>query len=173
MIEVVVESIRVSLVNYQRVVILHEKQGSRYLPIWIGSGEADAIAIKLQNVAVSRPLTHDLFNDALQRLGVTVTRVEVTALEDDVFYAVVHLNQGERTVSIDSRPSDAIALAVRCGAPVFVAEQVMDRAGIQSEEEGPQNEAPASDTASDEERAKLNVYRDFIESLDLDQLDPP
>src|SRR4051812_28883053 len=127
MIEMVVESIRVSLVNYQRVVILKEKQSERYLPIWIGATEADAIAIELQEVSVQRPLTHDLLRSVIQSLGAKVVSIVVNDLTNDTFFARIALDVEGRHVEIDSRPSDAIALAVRVKAPIFAEEKVLDR----------------------------------------------
>lgn len=175
MIEVVVDSIRVSLVNYQRVVILKEKFAERYLPIWIGSGEADAIAIRLQNITVARPLTHDLLKSTLDQLGAEVTQVVVTDLADDVFYARITVHVDSRDIEIDARPSDAIALAVRASAPIFVAEAVLDRAGVLPEadkEEGKDSDAPAEGMSApkEDEITKLAAFRDFINTLDLDNL---
>src|SRR3972149_4050432 len=113
MIEMVVESIRVSLMNYQRVVILKEKLSDRYLPIWIGPAEADAIAVQLQGIAVARPLTHDLLRSVIDALGAKVNSIVVNDLNNDTFYARIILSVDGRQMEIDSRPSDAIALAVR------------------------------------------------------------
>lgn len=171
--EMVVESIRVSLVTYQRVVILKEKQADRYLPIWIGPAEADAIAIKLQNVPVQRPLTHDLLQMVLHELGGKVTQIIVNDLADDVFYARIVVDQNGRSLEIDSRPSDAIALAVRVSAPIFVEEAVLQKAGVKL---GPEGTAPPPEEEaelSDAERSKLAPFRDFINTLDIDKLDKP
>ena len=116
MLEMVIDSIRVSLMNYQRVVILKERQSDRYLPIWIGSPEADAIAAKLQDVSVPRPLTHDLLGSVISELGANVDHVIVSDLASDTFYAklVLQMTDGQ-TRQVDCRPSDAIAIAVRGG----------------------------------------------------------
>ena len=111
--EMVIDSIRVSLVNYQRVVILKEKDSDRYLPIWIGAPEADSIAVKLQDVTVPRPLTHDLLGSVISSLGAGLVHISVTNLENDTFYATLSIRQNGKTVEVDSRPSDAIALAVQ------------------------------------------------------------
>ena len=124
MVEMTIESIRVSLMNYQRVVILREKDSDRYLPIWIGPAEADAIAVRLQDVQVARPLTHDLLRDAIGQLGATVEYVVVNDLSNDTFFARIMLQVDGRSVEIDSRPSDAIALAVRAQVPIFADESV-------------------------------------------------
>ena len=115
MVEMIIESIRVSMLNYQRVVILKEKLAGRYLPIWIGPAEADAIAVKLQEVAVPRPLSHDLLRSVISSLGATVSRIIVNDLRNDTFFAKIMLVADGKQVEIDSRPSDAIALAVRGG----------------------------------------------------------
>src|SRR5512145_1448911 len=125
-----IESIRVSLMNYQRVVILKEKESDRYLPIWIGPAEADAIAVRLQDVSVARPLTHDLLRSIIDQLGATVAYIVVNDLTNDTFFARVILDVDGRSVEIDSRPSDAIALAVRARVPIFAEENVLEKAGV-------------------------------------------
>jgi len=175
MIEVVVDSIRVSLVNYQRVVILKEKNADRYLPIWIGQSEADAIAIRLQNISVARPLTHDLIKSLLEHLGAKVKQVVVTDLADDVFYARIVVEVNGRREEIDARPSDAIALAVRTSSPIFVAESVLEKAGVlpeaeKAETEGEGNPGEKVSKTNEEELNKLAAFRDFINTLDLDNL---
>ena len=117
MIEMTIESIRVSLRNYQRVVILREQDSDRYLPIWIGPAEADAIAVRLQEQTVARPLTHDLLNNVIGEFGATVQFVIVNDLENDTFFAKINVEHNGQTLEVDSRPSDAIALAVRAGVP--------------------------------------------------------
>ena len=130
MIEMTIDSIRVSLMNYQRVVILKEKVSDRYLPIWIGPAEADAIAVKLQGVTVPRPLTHDLLNSVIDTLGATVNSIIVNDLKNDTFFAKVVLDVDGKQVEVDSRPSDALALAVRTGVSIYADESVLDKAGI-------------------------------------------
>ena len=176
MIELTIEGIRVSLQNYQRVVILKEKESERYLPIWIGPAEADAIAVRLQEVSVARPLTHDLLRDVLEKMGAQVESVVVNDLANDTFYAriVVTLN-GER-MDIDSRPSDAIALAVRAHVPIFAEDAVMEKAGVlldqdgKSKEERLLNQEPPK-KVDEEELQRMSAFRDFIESLDLDDFE--
>lgn len=176
MIECKIESIRVSLVTQQRVVILKEVDSERYLPIWIGPYEADAIALELQEVPVQRPFTHDLLRNVISELGASVTHVLVNDLRDDTFYARIVLDVQGRHAEVDSRPSDAIALGVRCKCPIYVEERVMDRAGItidteaasKGEEEVPANESLSQGERVDEDR--LSVFRDFINSLDIDDL---
>ena len=127
MIEMTIDSVRVSLMNYQRVVMLKEKTIDRYLPIWIGAFEADAIMQKLQGVNVSRPLTHDLLRLVIDTLGASVNSVIVTDLKNDTFYAKINLDVDGGQMEVDSRPSDALALAVRVKAPIYVEESVMDK----------------------------------------------
>ncbi len=160
MVEVVIDSIRVSLISQHRVVVLRD-EAQRYLPIWIGPFEADAITIELQNVDVARPLTHDLLKATIQGLGASVSHVVVNGLSDNTFYASVVLEIDGRSMEVDSRPSDAIALAVRAKAPIYVEESVMERAGI----------VPGKDiSASGEEEEDLSAFRDFVDTLDLDDL---
>lgn len=117
--EMLIDSIRVSLMNYQRVVILKEKDADRYLPIWIGSPEADSIAIKLQDVQVARPLTHDLLSTIISELGAIIERIVVSELANDTFYAHLSIKLPDGTFKeIDCRPSDAMAIAVRGGYTV-------------------------------------------------------
>jgi len=172
MLEVTIDSIRVSLMNYQRVVILREKLADRYLPIWIGPAEADAIAAKLQGVKLERPLTHDLLRSVVEALGARVNSIIVYELKSDVFYAKIILNVDGGQIEIDSRPSDALALAVRVEVPIYVDELVMDKAGILLDREGkPLDEKgviEGKDKVTDEELKKMSAFRDFIDTLDLD-----
>ena len=128
--EMKIDSIRVSLMNYRRTLILKEKETERYLPIWIGPAEADAIAIKLQGVQSPRPLTHDFACTLIDALGASLKCVVINKLEDDMFYAKVILVTGKGEIELDCRPSDAVALAVRLNAPILADKQVLDRAGI-------------------------------------------
>lgn len=164
MIEMAIDSIRVSLMNYQRVVILKEKTANRYLPIWIGPAEADAIAVKLQNVELSRPLTHDLLQSVISTLGASVEYIVVSGLKEDTFYARLALSIDGGELDIDSRPSDALALAVRVGAPIYAEESVLEKAGIILDEETGKPEGKV-----DEQELKgLSAYKDFINTLDLE-----
>jgi len=173
-VEMTIESIRVSLMNYQRVVILKEKDSDRYLPIWIGPAEADAIAVRLQDVSVARPLTHDLLRSVIDTLGAVVEYVVVNDLSNDTFFARIMLQMDGRSVEIDSRPSDAIALAVRAQVPIFADEAVLEKAGVKLDEEGQtldtiQGQTVETTTAvSPEELEKLSPFRDVIEGLDLE-----
>ena len=164
MIEVTIDSIRVSLMTQHRVVVLKETDSDRYLPIWIGPFEADAITIQLQGVQVPRPLTHDLLKTFIRELGVKVSHVLVSELRNDTFFARIIVDVNGKSMEIDSRPSDAIALAVRVGAPIFVAEEVMGQASITPEED------ITREATTPEEEEALDAFRDFVESLDLDDL---
>jgi bifunctional DNase/RNase len=160
MIEVKVDSIRASLMSEHRVVILKDLEDERFLPIWIGRYEAEAIAIRLQNIDVPRPLTHDLLNNTIGELGGEISHILVNDLRNDTFYAKITVNLNGQTVEIDSRPSDAIALAVRAGATIYVEEDVMARAGI----------VPEVDVIEEADEDELSAFRDFIDTLDLDDL---
>ena len=178
MIEMTVDSIRVSLMNYQRVVILKEKMSDRYLPIWIGPAEADAIAVKLQGVSVPRPMTHDLLNTIVDALGASINSIIVSDLKNDTFYAKVVLNVDGGQMEVDSRPSDAIALAVRVDAPIYAEEGVLEKAGILLDKEtgkllSEPKEMEGADLkqVSEEEMKKMSAFYDFINSLDLEDFD--
>jgi bifunctional DNase/RNase len=164
MIKVTIDSVRASLLSQHRVVVLKEEGMERYLAIWIGPYEADAITIKLQGVEIARPLTHDLLEQSIGRLGAQVSHVLVNDLHDDTFYARVVMDRDGERIELDSRPSDAIALAVRVQAPIFVAESVMERAGVTPDEEIDLEEI------TPEEEEQLAPYRDFIDGLDLEDL---
>ncbi|MBM4406469.1 MAG: bifunctional nuclease family protein [Chloroflexi bacterium] len=178
MIEMTIDSIRVSLVNYQRVVILKEKSADRYLPIWIGPAEADAIAVKLQDVTVPRPLTHDLLKNLIGQLGGIVTSIVVSDLQNDTFFAKIVLTVNGQTMEIDSRPSDALALAVRVKAPIFADESVMSKAGLLLDKETGKPitaaEAKLAETpgkvVDEEELKRMSAFKNFIEGLDLSGL---
>ena len=175
MVEVVIDSIRVSLMSQQRIVILRERDAERYLPIWIGIYEAESITIALQEVEVARPLTHDLIKSVFNQLNARVLRVEVVELRDDTFYGNIVAEVNGRTLNIDSRPSDALAIAVRAHVPILVARSVMNTAGIIPEEdlqeqdiEKPQGSSESETMVSDE---RLSVFQDFLDGLDLKDLD--
>jgi bifunctional DNase/RNase len=176
MIEMTIDSIRVSLMNYQRVVILKEKVAERYLPIWIGPAEADAIAVRLQGVTVPRPLTHDLLHSALDALGATVNSIIVSDLKNDTFYARIILDVDGRQMELDSRPSDALALAVK--APIYAEEIVLDKAGILLDKETGKPVPQESETGSSDGKAvseddmkRMSAFYDFINTLDLEDFD--
>jgi uncharacterized protein len=160
LIEMTVESVRVHMLSTQHVVILRDLERERFLPIWIGPWEANAIAMKLQGLTPERPLTHDLFAGVLEELGASIREVVIADLADETFHARILLEAGGRIHEVDSRPSDALALAVRTGVRIFAAEDVLERAGVEADHEG-DDEAPP-----DEER--LSVFRDFVNSLDME-----
>ncbi len=164
MIEMTIDSIRMSLMNYQRVVILKEKDGERYLPIWIGPAEADSIAIKLQDVELPRPMTHDLLCSAIQALGARINSIVVTELRNDTFYARIFIVVDGKDLEIDSRPSDAIAIAVRVEVPIYADESVLEKAGILLPTDGKPGDL------SDDELNKLSPFKDFIDTLNLEDL---
>lgn len=172
--EMSIDSIRVSLQNYQRVVILKDKDSDRYLPIWIGANEADAIAVKLQEVRVPRPLTHDLLESVIQSLGAQVNHILVSDLSDDTFYAKIVLQHNGSQTEIDSRPSDALALAVRTQAPIFAADSVIDKAGVRMDQDTGKavisSEEDEARPPTEEELRSLSAFSDFIDSLDLEDL---
>ena len=168
MVEVVIDSIRVSLMSQQRIVILREVDAERYLPIWIGIYEAESITIALQEVEVARPLTHDLVKNVFNTLNARIVQVEVVALRDDTFYGNIVAEVDGRTLNIDSRPSDALALAVRAHVPILVSRSVMDMAGILPEEDLQEEEEQVTeDSESSSER--LSVFEDFLENLSMEE----
>jgi uncharacterized protein len=149
-----VVGVRVELPSNSPIVLLRERTGSRYLPIWIGAPEAQAIVSALDGVEPPRPQTHDLLKLIIDSLGATVEGVEVVDLRDNVFYADLVIRVGERTVRVSSRPSDAIALAVRTQAPVFVSPQVLLDAGIEFSEES--------------EEEEIERFREFLEDVTVE-----
>lgn len=168
MIEVVIDSIRMSLMSQYRVVILKDSNSDRYLPIWIGPCEADAITIELNEMPPQRPLTHDLLKSIIREMGGRVVHIFISDLRGDVYYASIVVDVNGKELEIDSRPSDALALAVRVKAPIFVSESVMEHASIE-----PEDDIERSAPASTEEVAddRLSAFKDFVNSLDLDDLD--
>jgi uncharacterized protein len=174
LVEMVVESVRVHMLSSRHVVILKETDRDRYLPIWIGPWEASAIAMKLQGLTPERPLTHDLFATTLQELGVRVERVVISDLSDETFHARLVLEGSGKTVEIDARPSDALALAVRTGVRIFAADSVLDQAGLgadgglDDDDEGTEGDALLESTGERIVDPRLDVFRDFVNSLEVD-----
>lgn len=189
LVEMVIESVRVHMLSNRHVVILKDTADDRYLPIWIGAWEASAIAMRLQGLAAERPLTHDLFVAALERLGVRVVRVVISELADETYHARLHLERDGVEVEVDSRPSDALAIAVRAGAEIFADEEVLAQAALATD---PDDEVTAEDEPDDEpgsegaERPRrrrppiesigdapadprLDMFRDFVNSLEREQ----
>jgi bifunctional DNase/RNase len=169
MIEVIIDSIRVSLMSQYRIVILKDSASDRYLPIWIGPCEADAITIELQEMPPQRPLTHDLLKSMIRELGGSVVHILINDLRHDVYYARIVIDIGGKQIEVDSRPSDAIALAVRTKVPIFVAETVMERHAIEPEEDVERAAGEVQREEVDEDR--LSAFKDFVNTLDLDDLD--
>ena len=177
LVEMVVESVRVHMLSSRHVVILKESEQDRYLPIWIGPWEASAIAMKLQGLTADRPLTHDLFATALDQLGVRVDRVVISTLAEETYHARLHLERDGTIFEIDSRPSDALALAVRTGGRIFASEGVLEQAALGGgdaaagdETSGEMNVAgsPFESTGEKVVDPRLDVFRDFVNSLDVD-----
>jgi bifunctional DNase/RNase len=152
MIEMNLVGVRVELPGNQPIVLLKESEGERYLPIWIGTSEATAIAFALQGVATARPMTHDLMKNILEELGVQVNRILITELRDGTFYAVIEMGQNGSSLEISSRPSDAIALAVRLGVPIFAHEDVLGEASIVIRED-------------EEQEQEVEKFREFLEQV--------
>ena len=176
-IEMVIESVRASPVNYQRVVILKESATGRVLPIWIGPAEADAIAVKLHDVALPRPLTHDLLTSVIGALGATLNSILVCDLREDTFYAKLYLGVDGREIEVDCRPSDAMALAVRLNVPIYVDEAVLGKAALVVDGDTGKLVSAASQSGgaelSEEELNRLSAFSDFINTLDLQDFDKP
>ncbi len=153
MIELSLVGVRVELPSNQPIVLLREREGKRYLPIWIGVNEAQAIAIALQGIPTPRPMTHDLMKSLLDEVGVAVERISITELRDGIFYALVHMARNGTRFEVSSRPSDAIALAVRSGVSIFAAEEVL---------------AEASIDVPDEEEQEVEKFREFLDQVSPD-----
>jgi uncharacterized protein len=176
LVEMVVESVRVHMLSSRHVVILKESEHDRYLPIWIGPWEASAIAMKLQGLTADRPLTHDLFATALENLGVRVDRVVISTLAEETYHARLHLERDGTMFEIDSRPSDALALAVRTGGRIFASEAVLEQAALGGDSATAVGDAgdidvegsPLESTGEKIVDPRLDVFRDFVNSLDVD-----
>jgi uncharacterized protein len=187
LVEMVIESVRVHMLSNRHVVILKDPEGDRYLPIWIGAWEASAIAMRLQGLSAERPLTHDLFAAALDRLGVRVERVVINELTDETYHARIHLERDGVQVEVDARPSDALALAVRAEVPIFAADEVLAQAALaadpdedagagddEGEDEGEgaerprRRKAPLEQVGNAPADPRLDMFRDFINSLEVD-----
>jgi hypothetical protein len=171
--ELDIAKIGVSPLTAQRVIILKDRETERYLPIWIGPAEADAIATKLQGVNLARPLSHDLLLSVIGSLKASVDSVIINDIMDDIFYGEIVLNVGEGKVEVDSRPSDALALAIGAGVPIFAEEKVLDIAGISvDKEEGRSISRQSTDgkPVSEEELKRMSAFTDFINTLNIDDL---
>jgi bifunctional DNase/RNase len=150
MIELSLVGVRVELPSNQPIVLLKEITGERYLPIWIGAVEATAIAFALQGIETPRPMTHDLLRDILSEGEIQVERIVINDLVDQTFYATIRMNTDGKTIEVSSRPSDAIALAVRLSSPIFAAEEVLEQAGIE---------------LRDDEETEVEKFREFLDQV--------
>lgn len=172
MIEVQIDSVRVHLMTPQRLVVLKQMDSERYLPIWVGPYEAEAITVALQEVEMVRPLTHDLLKNVFGAFNARITRIEIVKLQNEIFYGSIIADLNGTEVTVDSRPSDAIALSVRAHVPILVHSSVMDEAGIVPEQDMPEGGEPEkTETAplSEESSERLSVFEDFLEKLDFDK----
>ena len=176
MIEVQIDSVRVHLMTPQRLVVLKQIGSERYLPIWVGPYEAEAITVALQEVEMIRPLTHDLLKNVFGAFNARIKRIEIVKLQNEIFYGNIVADVDGREINVDSRPSDAIALSVRAHVPILVHRSVMDEAGIipeqdiPEEEEMPETKEPAP-PLSQESTERLSVFEDFLEKLEFDKPD--
>ncbi len=191
LVEMVVESVRVHMLSNRHVVILKDAERERYLPIWIGAWEASAIAMKLQGLSAERPLTHDLFAAALNGLGIRLDRIVIAELADETYHARLFLEHNGQIVELDARPSDCVALAVRFDTPILVADEVLDQAALEADPGGAEEpeqpgeggtirpssgvvdrdyrrEVPLESLGEDVVDEGLDMFRDFINSLDKD-----
>jgi bifunctional DNase/RNase len=173
LVEVMIDSVRVSLTSQQRIVLLRELGVERYLPIWIGPYEAEAITIALQEIEIARPQTHDLLIETLEKMHARLTRVEVVALRGDVFYGNLVVESDSQTFAIDARPSDSIALAVRAHVPIMVSRDILDTAGITPEEDIQQqvdemDKEGCNDQEVKDSNLRLSVFEDFMKKVNLD-----
>jgi len=186
LVEMVVESVRVHMLSNRHVVILKDAERDRYLPIWIGAWEASAIAMKLQGLSAERPLTHDLFAAALTGLGVRLDRIVIAELADETYHARLFLEHNGQVIELDARPSDCVALAVRFDTRILVADEVLDQAALEADPGGAEEpgeggsarsssgivdrdyrrEVPLESLAEDIVDERLDMFRDFINSLD-------
>ena len=175
MIEVQIDSVRVHLMTPQRLVVLKQIGSERYLPIWVGPYEAEAITVALQEVEMIRPLTHDLLKNVFGAFNARIKRIEIIKLQNEIFYGSIVAEVDGREVDVDSRPSDAIALSVRAHVPILVHHTVMEEAGIIPEQDVSE-ESEASEKAepaplSEESTERLSVFEDFLEKLEFDKSD--
>lgn len=168
MVETVVEAVRVNVVNDQHVVVLKEVNGARVIPIWVTEDIARSIAYVLQGAEMPRPLTHDLIRSIIEQMGGEVSRVVVSDLKDQIFHGLIEIEADGKRLEIDSRSSDAVALAVRSRCPIYVEDHVMEQAGLvlptETEESRP---ASGDEQALDpNELERLNVFRNFVNSME-------
>jgi len=158
--EMLIYGVSFDLVGKQPIVLLKTADGNKFLPIWIGHPEAAAILMKLQSQAPPRPMTHDLLSDMLEQLGATISRITVTELRENTFFAQITVTQDGQEIEIDSRPSDAIALAIRAEAPIYAADRVIEESAIEFEGE------EVTEEQLEEEVVK---FRSFLEQVTPDE----
>jgi hypothetical protein len=178
MYEMIVDSLKINAMG-QRVMILKQKSGSLYLAIWIAAAEADAIAIRMQKVDVPRPLTHDLFCNGIEKLGGKINKITIDNLDTGTFFAKISITINDKEIELDSRPSDAMVIALKLDIPIMCVAKVIEKAGFQKSNmdlDKPQDESELSsedkDSYSpmgDKERERLSVFESFIDSLDIDE----
>ena len=175
MIEVQIDSVRVHLMTPQRLVVLKQMGSERYLPIWVGPYEAEAITVALQEVEMIRPLTHDLLKNVFGAFNARIKRIEIVKLQNEIFYGNIVAEVDGREIDVDSRPSDAIALSVRAHVPILVHYSVMEEAGIIPEQDIPEDEEMPAQAEpaplSEESTERLSVFEDFLEKLEFDKPD--
>ena len=193
MVEVTIDSVRVSLMSPQRLVVLRDSGNDRYLPIWVGPYEAESITVALNEIEIVRPLTHDLLKNLFTTFGAQIKRVEIVALREDIFYGNIVAEADGHTINIDSRPSDAIALAVRAHVPIMVDPSVMTTAAIAPEQDLRSRKPPKTSALNDisqtasaapasapapskpstpvEDLGRLSIFEDFLSKLDTNK--PP
>ena len=166
MIECQIDSVRVSLTNQDRIIVLKDKENERYLPVWIGIFEAEAITIALQNIAVARPLTHDLFLKLMEQLGAKLLRIEISSLISGTYFANLVV-ETDKILYIDCRPSDALALVVRSGVPIYIDEDILEEAAIQPEDFLDESTAVGPDEEMDENQdsGDISLFDDFLNNL--------
>ncbi len=172
MVEVVIDSVRVSLMSPQRLVVLRQVDTERYIPIWVGPYEAEAITVALQEIEMIRPLTHDLLKNVFGTFNARIMRVEIVSLRDDIFYGNIVVELNGRSIDIDSRPSDAIALAVRARVPILVHPSVMNSAGIIPEKDIREQTRASQGSDSGEappDDERLSIFQDFLDKLDIEE----
>lgn len=174
LLELEIESIRVRQETQQRALVLRVKDSNLFLPIFVGHFEVEAIRLKLMDIEVQRPMTHDLLDSIIDNLGAFVDRIIVSELKQDTFYAKIIVNSDGETFEIDARPSDAIALAVRTGSPIFAEEAVLEKAGVNIEDDDLDHSEDsgegASATVPKDDSINLSAFSEFIDSLDLEDL---
>jgi uncharacterized protein len=186
LVEAMVDSIRISLTNAQRVVMLKQMDAERYLPIWIGPYEAESITIALQEIEVARPQTHDLIKNILTVMNARLARIEITSLKEDVYYGRMVIEAEDKTFEIDARPSDAIAIAVRYHAPILILLSVLEKVAISPERDllldefleppSPSEMGTPKTPGSESDNDRLSVFEEFLEGLkpdDDEEENPP